>query len=217
MPSGPFTKLRAEDQLRGDKLELGGSNGTTFGTLILHPSAVGLKDAVLDVYGNATIRGDLDVKGSVSFETVIVNFKDPNLTLNYDGTDATADGGGITLDRVTTPLPSLVWKNSLNAWAAGLEGSEKEITTQGNAFNGANQLTKLDSNSKIPAYSENTYVHTQAVASSSWVISHSLNRRPSVTVVASTGDMVYGDVAYTDDNNLTVTFTSAFGGRAYLN
>jgi hypothetical protein len=62
-----------------------------------------------------------------------------------------------------------------------------------------------------------TYIHTQASASSSWVINHGLSRRPSVTIVDSAGNVQIGEVLYTSDNSITVTFASAFGGYAYIN
>ena len=62
-----------------------------------------------------------------------------------------------------------------------------------------------------------TYTHTQATASSSWLVSHGLGRRPSVTIVDSAGNVQIGEVLYTSDNSITVTFASAFGGYAYLN
>jgi hypothetical protein len=62
-----------------------------------------------------------------------------------------------------------------------------------------------------------SYVHTQAIALDTWVIVHSLNRFPSVTVVDSAGTHVIGDVQYTDSNTITLTFVGAFSGVAYLN
>lgn len=62
-----------------------------------------------------------------------------------------------------------------------------------------------------------TYVHTQNSADSTWVIVHSLGRFPSVTVVDSAGSEVVGDVTYDSDNQVTVRFTAAFSGKAYLN
>lgn len=62
-----------------------------------------------------------------------------------------------------------------------------------------------------------TYIHTQASASNSWVINHNLSRRPSVTIVDSAGNVQIGEVLYTSDNSITVTFASAFGGYAYIN
>lgn len=60
------------------------------------------------------------------------------------------------------------------------------------------------------------YTHTQAVASATWVIDHNLSFRPNVAVVDSTGDQVEGEVEYTDADTVTVKFTAAFTGTAYL-
>jgi hypothetical protein len=62
-----------------------------------------------------------------------------------------------------------------------------------------------------------TYTHSQDSASSSWVIVHNLGRRPSVTIVDSGGNVQIGDVLYNSDNQITVNFSAAFGGYAYLN
>ena len=61
------------------------------------------------------------------------------------------------------------------------------------------------------------YVHTQALPESVWTITHNLNKKPSVTIVDSTDAVVYGDVNYLNDNQLTLTFVGAFSGKAYLN
>jgi hypothetical protein len=61
------------------------------------------------------------------------------------------------------------------------------------------------------------YTHVQGSASAIWVVAHGLGKRPSVTVVDSAGDPVEGTVAYADANNLTITFSAAFSGEAYLN
>jgi hypothetical protein len=60
------------------------------------------------------------------------------------------------------------------------------------------------------------YTHSQS-SSSSWVIPHNLGKMPSVTVIDGSGNRVHGDVSYTDLNNLTITFNTAFAGSAYLN
>jgi hypothetical protein len=62
-----------------------------------------------------------------------------------------------------------------------------------------------------------TYVHVQAQASSSWVIVHGLSTFPSVTVVDSAGTVVVGNVRYDSEDQVTVLFSAAFGGKAYLN
>ena len=59
-----------------------------------------------------------------------------------------------------------------------------------------------------------TYTHTQISAQAVWQIAHNLNKYPSVTVVDSAGSVVVGDIRYIDRNNLTVTFTAGFAGKA---
>lgn len=61
------------------------------------------------------------------------------------------------------------------------------------------------------------YTHEQGISSDTWHIEHNLNRRPSVTVVDSSGATVTGLVTYIDDNTVEISFNSAFKGTAYLN
>lgn len=58
---------------------------------------------------------------------------------------------------------------------------------------------------------------TQMTPAAVWNITHTLNKYPAVTVVDSGGSRVVGDVTYIDSANVTVTFNSAFAGKAYLN
>lgn len=61
------------------------------------------------------------------------------------------------------------------------------------------------------------YKHVQMVSSAVWVINHNMRKQPSVTVKDSAGSTVIGEVEYNDFNNLTITFSGAFSGEAYLN
>ena len=61
------------------------------------------------------------------------------------------------------------------------------------------------------------FVFTQSVSSRTWEIEHNLEKYPSVSIVDSGGNQVMGDVTYNSDNKLTVNFSSAFSGKAYLN
>ena len=61
------------------------------------------------------------------------------------------------------------------------------------------------------------YTHSQLVASQTWTIQHNLNKRPSVTVVDDGDNVIFADVKYTNENSLTITFTGATSGKAYLN
>lgn len=62
-----------------------------------------------------------------------------------------------------------------------------------------------------------TYVYTKAIPSATWIITHNLGKNPSVTVVDSADNLVEGDVVYDSNNQITVTFSGGFSGKAYLN
>lgn len=60
------------------------------------------------------------------------------------------------------------------------------------------------------------YHHTQGVSLAVWNITHNLGWQPNVTVQDSGGSVVEGEISYTSTNALTVTFSGAFSGNAYL-
>jgi hypothetical protein len=61
------------------------------------------------------------------------------------------------------------------------------------------------------------YTFTQAVPSASWSVTHGLDKFPSVDVVDTSGNVVEGDIQYIDSNNVTITFSASFAGKAYFN
>lgn len=72
-------------------------------------------------------------------------------------------------------------------------------------------------NTLVDANKDRHYEHTQGASSASWVIAHSLGKKPSVVVQDGVGNNIFGEVVYTDANNLTINFNTAFSGVAYLN
>lgn len=64
---------------------------------------------------------------------------------------------------------------------------------------------------------DKNFVYAQATFSDIWEITHNLNKYPAVTVVDSGGSVVIGEIVYIDKNNVRITFTSAFSGKAYFN
>ena len=64
---------------------------------------------------------------------------------------------------------------------------------------------------------DKSFVFTQTGPQTTWNITHNLGKKPSVTVVTDTDTVVIGDVQYTNDNQLTITLSSANSGKAYLN
>lgn len=61
-----------------------------------------------------------------------------------------------------------------------------------------------------------SYAHTQLASSSSWTVAHDLNFYPSVTVFDSGNSMVEGSISHIDATSLTIVFSSAIAGKAYL-
>ena len=61
------------------------------------------------------------------------------------------------------------------------------------------------------------YVHDQGNAAAEWVVTHNLNKFCSVTVVDTAGSVIIGQVEYNNVNVATLTFRSAFAGKAYGN
>lgn len=67
------------------------------------------------------------------------------------------------------------------------------------------------------AEADKTFEFTQAVPSATWSIQHSMDKFPAVVVVNNNNVVMYGNITYTDTNNLTINFSAGFSGKAYLN
>ena len=61
------------------------------------------------------------------------------------------------------------------------------------------------------------YKHTQGSAATTWTINHNLGYEPGgVSIVDSAGTIVTGTITYSGVNQIVVSFTSAFAGKAYV-
>ena len=65
--------------------------------------------------------------------------------------------------------------------------------------------------------SDLTFIFNQAAPATTWNITHNLGKFPSITVVDTGNTAVNGQYDYIDDNNIVLTFTAPFAGKAYLN
>lgn len=86
-----------------------------------------------------------------------------------------------------------------------------QVTPQSGPVVNVNEITVGGINNPIVAYH-----HTQGISSATWIVNHSLGWYPNVTVQDSGGSIVEGEITYTSVNSLTITFTGAFSGNAYL-
>lgn len=102
---------------------------------------------------------------------------------------------GIAASAVSNNYSALTHKPKIN-----------DVTLEGN-------LTSED----LHINEDANYFHSQTIASDTWVITHNLNKFPSVTVIDSAGNEVIGEVIYNDTNNVTLKFSGEFKGTATLN
>ena len=61
------------------------------------------------------------------------------------------------------------------------------------------------------------FVHEQILPSKVWIVEHTLDKYPSVSVVDSGNNLVIGSVEYLSKNKLKISFSFEFSGKAYLN
>jgi hypothetical protein len=61
------------------------------------------------------------------------------------------------------------------------------------------------------------YLHEQGLPSSTWIINHNLNKRPSISCFDSNGKPVWGEVEHIDVNTSHVYFNGGFSGTADAN
>jgi len=101
--------------------------------------------------------------------------------------------------------------DELNFWDVGLT----LLSSLGGFEEASDYLISLLKIENLP-YDKN-FVYTQGAPSSTWVITHNLNKYPSVTVVDSANSIVVGSVQYNSVNQVTLTFSSDFSGKAFFN
>jgi|TARA_R110000744_G_scaffold348596_1_gene454176 hypothetical protein len=61
------------------------------------------------------------------------------------------------------------------------------------------------------------YTHNQTSSLATWPITHNLGKFPSVTVVDSANTVVVGEIEMININEIEITFSAGFSGKAYLN
>jgi hypothetical protein len=80
------------------------------------------------------------------------------------------------------------------------------------------QLVDLIDSRVTAGSSDKHYTHTQTLPSATWNINHDLGKFPTPKVYDSAGSGPFeGNEEHIDLNNMTITFSAAFAGVAYLN
>ena len=125
---------------------------------------------------------------------------------------ASSVGGTLDLADIApavTPITSYSYATQayVNTWT----------TASNMVFVATSELASTDVQAAIEEVrSKSKYTHTQQTPATTWSITHNLAFRPNVAVVDTSDTLCYGDIDYTSDNALTVTFAQSFGGKAYL-
>ena len=104
---------------------------------------------------------------------------------------------------------------------AGGEGEEYSTFTlnfkEGNGGLSADSYYNLSTSPKSGADKNFVSNNISFSANVTETINHNLNKFPSVTTVDSAGSHVFGDVQHINTNSFTITFTSSFTGKVYVN
>tara|TARA_B100000925_G_C21654380_1_gene322840 strand:+ start:167 stop:511 length:345 start_codon:yes stop_codon:yes gene_type:complete len=99
--------------------------------------------------------------------------------------------------------------------ADSLIGTDADQNNATSNFTLGGIKTYIETNANIPG---ETVTFVQSSASLEWVITHNLDKFPSVTVIDDTdNDVVFGDISYTNSNKLIINFSAPFSGKAFLN
>lgn len=62
----------------------------------------------------------------------------------------------------------------------------------------------------------NALTYIQEELSNKWVITHNMNKFPSVTIIDSDNCLVFADVHYDSENQITINFSKEIKGKVYL-
>ena len=191
----------------------------------------------------AAVAKYLNIKGKISISAQMVfKYKD---TIEAGAFAGPADGSALTV--ITTMQISSVDVSNQNtvAFMQYLVGNNILISEQ-NAIsnfghftidsytiNGATatlNLTNIGGNGNLDlnkfydfavftlsSQGAPTFIFNQAVPATTWDVTHNLGKFPSITVIDTGDTVVTGEYNYTNNNNVILTFSAAFAGKAYLN
>lgn len=147
-------------------------------------------------YAQALFLHIMDKVKVADLDNIYVDLKDLLRVLNnYQVPAYTPTNVPIPPFDITAFFPGAVW--------GGITGT---LSLQTDLWNVLQDLYKRDH-----------YVHDQVSANSTWVIVHNMGKNPSVSLVDTSNDEVIGEVRHNSLNQLTVKFSAAVSGKAYLN
>lgn len=103
-------------------------------------------------------------------------------------------------------------------WLRIQTAAETTLVDIGDHYNSTNLEDVLQEVAEmIAATIDKHYVHYQETSSSMWVIYHNLNKYPSVRTYDRYSKELVGEIVFNDLNRVTINFSGAAAGVAYLN
>jgi hypothetical protein len=161
---------------------------------------------IIYIYKKAVEYADNFYVGTLKLDQVVERLS-TKVSL-YDYGKLTPIYSDIVFNNSLSQATPYVLKSTILDLGLGLTGS--------NNFEGT--TVEIDLNfAYIKTQVRENYVHDQQTASTTWTVNHNMNKYPSVNVVDTANDEVTGDVKYNSLNQITISFTAAFSGKAYLN
>lgn len=76
---------------------------------------------------------------------------------------------------------------------------------------------EMNSTQGLGGSSDAAVTWVQASASVVWIVTHDLNKYPSVIVVDDNNEQIIPDIDYINDSEIHITFGRETSGKAYLN
>ena len=166
-------------------------------------------------FGHYIMRGYSQI-GTTNFYTLTLEYLGGNGSIDMDHyytlvnfyLESTAGGSVTSLDTSNTGFIDMT-PTSPTTGNVVVEASLSATGTPDNTtfLRGDNTWIKADKD----------FVFTQGTPSATWTIQHNMDKLPAVSAVNNNNMIVYGNVVYVDNNNLTITFSGGFSGKAYLN
>ncbi len=154
---------------------------------------IGLPDDV-NVAGNLTIGGNLDVQGSInSISTTEVNIVDNKVVLNTNVTGAPTSNAGLKVNRGTSTDVELLWNETDDQWTLTNDGTNyHEITRK--------------------------YKATLSTSATTYTVTHNLGTKDVIVQiyeVASPYAQIEADVEHTSTSAVTIKFAVAPSAGEY--
>jgi hypothetical protein len=161
---------------------------------------------IIFIYKKAVEYADDFYVGTLKLDKVVERLS-AKVSL-YDYGKLTPIYSDIVFNNAISSISAFVLKITPLSLGAGLTGSSD--------FSGANVIINLDY-TYIKNQVRDYYLHDQQTANSTWIVTHNMNKYPSINIVDTANDIIMGEVRYNSLNQLTITFTAAVSGKAYLN